>query len=76
MSYRLWHNGCPLRRLPFAKISALRRRGILKRVTTRTIRGDLERFGVTSFILDITWQRVYERCCLVAPHVLRSSRRN
>ena len=34
------------------------------------------RFGVASFILDIAWQRAYERSCQVAPHVPRGARRD
>ena len=32
--------------------------------------------AIASFILDIAWQRVYERSCQVAPHVPRGARRD
>ncbi len=48
MSYRLYYNGCPLRRLPLAKISARRRRGVLKARPQGRFREDLECFGVAA----------------------------
>ena len=67
--YGLCHEGCLLRRLRSRKICHGR--------DDAAMSIERNRFGVASFILDIAWQRAYERSCRqVAPHVPRGARRD
>ena len=59
-----------------AKISARGRRASIETHEQKDLFVELTVFGVARLILDIAWQWVYERCCQVAPHVLRGSRKD
>jgi len=68
--YRVCYDGChPASANSRKDLRAQQARHIETRDHKGDFVGDLERFGVAGFTLDIAWQRVYERCCLVAPHI-------